>query len=207
MTFSSKPFQETKDGESEHELLSHLDPRLIFFIQRCDGVRPSCSQCVKAGREKFCDFDDRHRKSRTQILQEKLLSLEQKLRKLEDVPAESAQLEKVYQQALYPPPYASDDTHNQDTPMVDFPTLIFDTIAPSNYIAACESFDPDGSSGTFPVSISDFLQPFPPGRSFTPTESSTDNVYRNGFESQSSLYSSPQQGEIEFPAHHNKQEL
>jgi hypothetical protein len=88
--------------------------------------------------------------------------------------------------------------YNQDFSTVDFPSLVFDTITPSNFLAAFEPFEPDGSAGTFPVSLSDFFQPLAPSRSSTPTE------HRNGFESPSSthlsLYSSSQRGEIEFPA-------
>jgi len=172
---------------------------------RCDGVRPSCSQCVKADRAESCDFDDRHRKSRTQILQEKLLSLEQKLRNLEDVPIQPIHPLKLYQEAPYPPVYPPDDMYNQDISTVDFPSLVFDTIAPSNFLAAFEPFEPDESASTFPVSLSDSFQPLASSSSLNPTE------YRNTFESPNSthlsLYSSPKQGEIEFPAQHCKQEL
>ncbi|GJJ11872.1 hypothetical protein Clacol_006110 [Clathrus columnatus] len=50
---------------------------------KCDAGKPACAQCVKANRAVDCDYDDGKSKSRTQILQEKISTLETRLRELE----------------------------------------------------------------------------------------------------------------------------
>ncbi|KAF8528179.1 hypothetical protein BU17DRAFT_61477 [Hysterangium stoloniferum] len=67
--------------------------------QKCDAGKPACAQCVKANRAGDCDYDDGKSKSRTQLLQEKIVSLENRLRELESVPANPS--------AAPPPPHFS----------------------------------------------------------------------------------------------------
>ncbi|KAH8100230.1 fungal-specific transcription factor domain-containing protein [Cristinia sonorae] len=50
---------------------------------KCDGIRPVCSQCVKANRGQECKYHDKKQISRTQLLQAKLAKLEARLRELE----------------------------------------------------------------------------------------------------------------------------
>ncbi|KAL5512035.1 hypothetical protein ACEPAH_5254 [Sanghuangporus vaninii] len=50
---------------------------------KCDATKPVCRQCVKANRADECDYDDGRQKSRTQILQEKIAKLEDRIRELE----------------------------------------------------------------------------------------------------------------------------
>ncbi|KZP05271.1 hypothetical protein FIBSPDRAFT_1054185 [Athelia psychrophila] len=57
---------------------------------RCDGERPSCTQCAKAGRSEDCDYDDQHQKSRTQVLEERIVMLESKIRRLEAAASSSS---------------------------------------------------------------------------------------------------------------------
>lgn len=50
---------------------------------KCDGLRPVCQQCTKMKRPDECQYDDSKRKSRTQMLREKLSALEERVRELE----------------------------------------------------------------------------------------------------------------------------
>ncbi|KLO15342.1 hypothetical protein SCHPADRAFT_902493 [Schizopora paradoxa] len=50
---------------------------------KCDATKPVCRQCVKANRADECEYDDGRQKSRTQILQEKIAKLEDRIRELE----------------------------------------------------------------------------------------------------------------------------
>ena len=54
------------------------DPR-----QKCDGVRPVCQPCANMKREYECKYDDNTKKSRTQLLREKLMTLQETVRALE----------------------------------------------------------------------------------------------------------------------------
>lgn len=46
-----------------------------IMLQKCDGDKPKCKQCVRAGRGTECHYDD-SRPTNTQILQEKIRQLE-----------------------------------------------------------------------------------------------------------------------------------
>ncbi|KAI0333191.1 hypothetical protein GY45DRAFT_1320144 [Cubamyces sp. BRFM 1775] len=50
---------------------------------KCDGARPVCSQCSKANRASECQYYEKKRTSRTQLLQAKITKLEARLRELE----------------------------------------------------------------------------------------------------------------------------
>ncbi|KAI0806823.1 fungal-specific transcription factor domain-containing protein [Fomes fomentarius] len=50
---------------------------------KCDGARPVCSQCSKANRGAECQYYEKKRTSRTQLLQAKITKLEARLRELE----------------------------------------------------------------------------------------------------------------------------
>ncbi|TCD63276.1 hypothetical protein EIP91_005766 [Steccherinum ochraceum] len=50
---------------------------------KCDGVRPVCTQCIKASRGNECKYHDKKQISRTQLLQQKVAKLEARLRELE----------------------------------------------------------------------------------------------------------------------------
>lgn len=52
-------------------------------VQKCDGARPVCSQCSKANRGAECQYYEKKRTSRTQLLQAKITKLEARLRELE----------------------------------------------------------------------------------------------------------------------------
>jgi hypothetical protein len=51
---------------------------------KCNGVKPSCQQCLKAGKEDCCEYDDGKTKTRTQIMRETIDRLEQRVRELEE---------------------------------------------------------------------------------------------------------------------------
>ncbi|KAI0668420.1 hypothetical protein C8Q78DRAFT_258081 [Trametes maxima] len=50
---------------------------------KCDGARPVCAQCSKANRASECQYYEKKRTSRTQLLQAKITKLEARLRELE----------------------------------------------------------------------------------------------------------------------------
>ena len=60
-------------------------PRSIdsHCVQKCDGARPVCAQCSKANRSSECQYYEKKRTSRTQLLQAKITKLEARLRELE----------------------------------------------------------------------------------------------------------------------------
>ncbi|KAI0628741.1 hypothetical protein C8Q77DRAFT_1238016 [Trametes polyzona] len=51
--------------------------------RKCDGARPVCAQCAKANRAAECQYYEKKRTSRTQLLQAKITKLEARLRELE----------------------------------------------------------------------------------------------------------------------------
>ncbi|KAL4073767.1 hypothetical protein J3A83DRAFT_4231221 [Scleroderma citrinum] len=51
---------------------------------RCDGVKPTCQQCVRAKKPELCQYDDGKTKTKTQMLRENIERLEQRIRELED---------------------------------------------------------------------------------------------------------------------------
>lgn len=53
---------------------------------KCDGLRPICTQCLKADRGSECQYHEKQHISRTQILQQKVAKLEARLRELESDP-------------------------------------------------------------------------------------------------------------------------
>ncbi|KAJ3487098.1 hypothetical protein NLI96_g3789 [Meripilus lineatus] len=57
---------------------------------RCDGARPICSQCIKANRESECQYHEKKQISRTQMLQQKVVKLEARLRELEAEQSDSS---------------------------------------------------------------------------------------------------------------------
>ncbi|OBZ75980.1 Nitrogen assimilation transcription factor nirA [Grifola frondosa] len=57
---------------------------------KCDGARPVCLQCSKANRAAECQYYEKKRTSRTQILQTKIAKLEARLRELESEHSESS---------------------------------------------------------------------------------------------------------------------
>ncbi|KAJ6591343.1 hypothetical protein B0H10DRAFT_784324 [Mycena sp. CBHHK59/15] len=51
---------------------------------RCDGSKPACQQCTRAKKGDTCEYDDGKGKTRTQLLRETIIRLEQRVRELED---------------------------------------------------------------------------------------------------------------------------
>ncbi|KAG6336646.1 hypothetical protein ID866_2453 [Astraeus odoratus] len=57
---------------------------ILMAMQRCDGVKPTCQQCVRAKKPELCQYDDGKTKTKTQMLRENIERLEQRIRELED---------------------------------------------------------------------------------------------------------------------------
>lgn len=55
----------------------------LVSAQKCDAAKPICQQCAKANRPHDCEYDDGKTKSRTQVMQEKILRQEARIRELE----------------------------------------------------------------------------------------------------------------------------
>ncbi|KAG9100000.1 hypothetical protein FRC06_004639 [Ceratobasidium sp. 370] len=72
---------------------------------KCDAARPACRKCLTAGRPDECVYDDGKQKTRTQLLQEKVKELEEKLLSLESTngASEDGSVEESPDQ---PPPLA-----------------------------------------------------------------------------------------------------
>ncbi|KAF7315953.1 Fungal-trans domain-containing protein [Mycena indigotica] len=61
------------------DIISHRKRKM-----RCDGAKPACQQCARAKKGEACEYDDGKGKTRTQILRETIVRLEQRVRELED---------------------------------------------------------------------------------------------------------------------------
>lgn len=59
-------------------------------MQRCDGAKPACSQCMRAHKPDACQYDDGKGKTRTQALREKIARLEEEIAQLRDPDNSSA---------------------------------------------------------------------------------------------------------------------
>lgn len=66
------------DGEGRHARRSKLNPQACNpcrqFKAKCDGLRPSCSQCLSKGRD--CEYTGAPGQTRYQALHSKLLAFE-----------------------------------------------------------------------------------------------------------------------------------
>ncbi|CAE6434361.1 unnamed protein product [Rhizoctonia solani] len=73
------------DDEMSHTVLQRGSACLSCRKRKlkCDAVRPACRKCTTAGRADECQYDDGKQKTRTQLLQEKVKELEEKLKSLE----------------------------------------------------------------------------------------------------------------------------
>ncbi|KAG8764228.1 hypothetical protein FRC11_011244 [Ceratobasidium sp. 423] len=73
------------DDEMSHTVLQRGSACLSCRKRKlkCDAVRPACRKCTTAGRAEECQYDDGKQKTRTQLLQEKVKELEEKLKSLE----------------------------------------------------------------------------------------------------------------------------
>ncbi|KAH9926098.1 uncharacterized protein B0H18DRAFT_1085062 [Fomitopsis serialis] len=72
---------------------------------KCDGLRPVCSQCLKANRGVDCQYHEKKHVSRTQLLQQKVAKLEARLRELESEQAESSASGSSSGSSPSPPPF------------------------------------------------------------------------------------------------------
>ncbi|KAI0072826.1 hypothetical protein K474DRAFT_1667317 [Panus rudis PR-1116 ss-1] len=59
---------------------------------RCDCTRPVCGQCVRFNRERDCEYTDGDQRSRTEILEEKIATLQARIRTLEGSMSSSSSL-------------------------------------------------------------------------------------------------------------------
>ena len=70
-----------------------VSPSLIYHLQRCDGRKPACSQCAAKGREEDCEYTaDIQGLTKTQMLEENIYILEQRIRELEN-PGDSSSVQ------------------------------------------------------------------------------------------------------------------
>lgn len=96
------PLQKEEDGPSR---TFHVKAKthLIPFAQRCDGVRPVCTPCMKSNRGIECVYEEKKPPNRAQILQSKISRLEARLLELEpsfdDPPSASGSVSPSYSSA------------------------------------------------------------------------------------------------------------
>ncbi|KAF7347336.1 Zn(2)-C6 fungal-type domain-containing protein [Mycena venus] len=71
---------------------------------RCDGQRPICGPCLRASHEDDCEYTDNLRRSRAEILEEDIRSIQTRINQLEhpEAPNASVSLHKPYMQARDP---------------------------------------------------------------------------------------------------------
>lgn len=53
---------------------------------KCDCAHPVCSQCVRFGRERDCEYSEKDQKTRTELLEEQIAVLKARVIELEDAP-------------------------------------------------------------------------------------------------------------------------
>ena len=82
--------QETEIGEKHFYISSPLGSYLL--LQKCDCAHPVCSQCVRLGREKDCEYTEKDQRSRTEILEENIAVLQARLQELEHAGAPTSEL-------------------------------------------------------------------------------------------------------------------
>lgn len=49
---------------------------------KCDAGKPVCQQCIKGNRQGECEYDDGKTKSRTQMLQDKVNKLQDRVKEV-----------------------------------------------------------------------------------------------------------------------------
>ena len=67
-------------------------------LQRCDGERPFCTQCVIGNRTEDCEYTDVQGRTRTQLLEETVALLQARIQELEspNVASQSIYLHDPY---------------------------------------------------------------------------------------------------------------
>ncbi|KAI0730124.1 hypothetical protein C8Q72DRAFT_824207 [Fomitopsis betulina] len=107
---------------------------------KCDGMRPICTQCLKANRGTDCQYHEKKHISRTQLLQQKVSKLEARLRELE---------------SEQPEPSGSSSSSSLSSPSPPSPSQL-DTISlsdPLTAVAASLNWDQDFSTINFAQTI------------------------------------------------------
>lgn len=65
-----------------------------YSLQKCDGVKPACFQCLRAERGDECEYDDGVTKTGTQLLYERLAQLEKRFRDLQAARSDGTRLRR-----------------------------------------------------------------------------------------------------------------
>ena len=107
---------------------------LATLLQKCDGAKPACQQCVKAKKAEGCEYDDGKGKTRTQLMREHIARLELRIKELE--------------------------TSDKASP----PVTLFDPHAASPYFSESSSSSSHDSPGLLSLSTSASPVPFPLGK-------------------------------------------
>ncbi|KAI6121852.1 hypothetical protein F5141DRAFT_1260486 [Pisolithus sp. B1] len=81
---ATKPFDMPLPALQRGKACLRCRKRKMMAMQRCDGVKPTCQQCVRAKKPDLCQYDDGKTKTKTQMLRENIERLEQRIRELED---------------------------------------------------------------------------------------------------------------------------
>lgn len=66
------------------------------ILQKCDGNRPKCNQCIRSGKEAECEYGDRPAPNATRVLEGQIAYIENRIRELE------RNRSHTHQQSLHP---------------------------------------------------------------------------------------------------------
>jgi hypothetical protein len=107
-------------------------------------MKPSCQQCTRAKKAEACEYDDGKGKTRTQILRETIIKLEQRVKELEDPEYISPSV------TLFDPHF-----HSRSSSL----SSSFGS-SESSYLSTSHSPFPSGMFGAFPKLMNHLIPPF-----------------------------------------------
>ncbi|KAF8965744.1 hypothetical protein BDZ97DRAFT_1658530 [Flammula alnicola] len=131
---------------------------------RCDGQRPICSQCDRAGRAEDCEYTSGQERSTVQILEENISRLEARIQELQnpEVASTSVTLHQPYGANL--PPNPASTASNSRSAVQDPPRHIAEALRLGFFL-------------NIPRFQASMLQGFPPGHPSRPAPALIYSVY------------------------------
>ncbi|KIK33307.1 hypothetical protein CY34DRAFT_813715 [Suillus luteus UH-Slu-Lm8-n1] len=129
---------------------------------RCDGVRPTCGQCIRGNRLDDCEYTDGQGRSRTSMLEQDIVRLQARVQELEHPEHTTPAV------ALHHPYSSSSDVPQSSSVLLGFqPSYISASISSASSSETCKSFHVHhhafssysaASSPTIPLTWGDFRQ-------------------------------------------------
>src|ERR1700733_236573 len=56
----------------------------LHCLQKCDGQKPACGTCIRSGKREDCEYADGHGPTTTQLLEEDISRLQERIDELEN---------------------------------------------------------------------------------------------------------------------------